>query len=97
MKKITYAQTLEIIDGGENAVLCFASNWDAVQFVEWLRERRLVDKEREVFRCSAKQLRYALGECVGTSAVGYNSGLYATNVEVKNSTFYDVGRRVAIV
>lgn len=97
MKKITYMQALEIINGGENAVLCFASNWDAIQFVNWLHERRMTDKEREVFHCIAKQLRYALGECVGTSAVGYNSNLYAMDAEVNASTFYDVVRRVAII
>lgn len=86
-KKITYTQALEIIDGSENAILCFTSNWDAIQFVNWLSERRMTDKEREVFRCSAKQLRYALGECVETSAVGYNSDLCAMDAEVNASTF----------
>lgn len=97
VKKITYSQAVEIIDGGESAFLCFPSNWDAIQFVEWLRERRPVDKEREVFRCGAKQLYYALGECVGMSIAGYDSGFYSMNAEVKASTFYDVVRKTVIL
>lgn len=97
MKKVTYTQALEIIDGGENAILCFNSNWEAVQFVNWLRERRQVGKECEVFRCAAKQLCYALGECVGTSVVGYNSALYEDDADVKASTFYDVVRKTVIL
>ena len=72
MKSVTYQEALKIIEGGEDAVLRFPTNWEAIRFVGWLRQRgRELGWEKEVYRCPSTQLRYSLGECNGTSVVGF--------------------------
>ena len=92
MKSVTYQEALKIIEGGEDAVLRFPTNWEATQFVGWLRQRgRKLGREKEVYRYSSTQLRYSLGECNGTSIVGFEK------YEDVRDVLYDVCRKAVVL
>lgn len=74
---MTFQQLLDHADGGKNCILCFSDNETARKFIDFVStKRRIKGYEYEVYRCPSYQLRYSLGECVGTSTVGFDTDFY---------------------
>ena len=71
---MTFKKMYEIAEGGESCVFVFPDNDAARKYVDFVASHRPIRHcEAEVYDCNSTQMHYMLGDCVGTSVIGYQN------------------------
>ena len=70
---MTFKKMFEIAEGGESCIFMFPNNDAARKYVDFVASHRPIQHcEAEIYKCGT-QMHYELGDCVGTSVIGYQN------------------------